>query len=308
MTFTEHLRELRSVIIRSGITVIVAFFVCYAFSDYIYFIISKPLRSMAEDAPQWTVLNPLEGFIVKIRLAFFGSLLVAFPVIIWQICSFVFPGLKPNERRVVRILIYGCSLLACVGVATAYFGVFPLVLPYLLEWNPEGVVVQLRMSETLSIIIKGLVGFAIAFEFPMAVLILVYMGLLTPETLKKYRRFAIVGMALLAAMFTPPDPFSMVVMLLPLAGLYEVSIWVSYIVVRRKKKTAENESGEDKASKDKSGEDKASEDKASEVKAIEDKASEDKASEDKASEDKASEDDVNEDDVNEDKAGEDKSS
>ena len=303
MTFTEHLGELRSVIIRSGITVIVAFFACYILSDYIFFIISKPLRPLAENAPQWTVLNPLEGFIVKIKLAGYGSLLVAFPVIIWQICSFVFPGLKPGERRVVRVLIYGCSLLACAGVATAYFGVFPLVLPYLLEWNPEGVVVQLRMSETLSIIIKGLVGFAIAFEFPMAVLILVYMGLLTPEVLKQYRRFAIVGMAVLAAMFTPPDPISMVIMLLPLAGLYEASIWMSYVVVRRKKKASEDELGEDKSSKDTSSKDESGEDKASEVKAIEDKSSEDDVDEDKAGEDESSEDDVDED-----KAGEDESS
>ena len=116
---------------------------------------------------------------------------------------------------------------------------FPLVLPYLLEWTPEWVQIQLRITETLNIIVKLLVGFAIAFQFPMVVLVLVYMGLLTPQSLREYRKFAIVIMALAAAILTPPDVFSMSVMLLPLVILYEASIWASYLVLRRKKKNEE---------------------------------------------------------------------
>jgi sec-independent protein translocase protein TatC len=106
-------------------------------------------------------------------------------------------------------------------------------MPYLLQWTPEGVVTQLRMSETISIIIIGLVGFAVAFQFPIGVLVLVYMGVLTPKTLKEHRRIALVSMALASAILTPPDPFSMLIMLIPMAVLYEVSILVAMVVARR---------------------------------------------------------------------------
>lgn len=263
MSFTEHLGELRVRLIRACVALGIAVIGCYIFSNQIFEVLAWPLSPLSrhgviqieeqavegEAAPaaqtaaagrmegvEWTVLNPLEFILVKIRIAGYGGLVIALPFILWQICAFVFPGLYPNERRVVQILIFGCSSLAVVGVGIAYFGVFPLVLPYLLEWIPSWVQVQLRLNETLSIIIKGLVGFAIAFQFPMAVLILVYMGILTPQTLKQYRKLAIVAMAVIAAILTPPDPFSMLVMLVPLVLLYESSIWMSYVVIRRKTK------------------------------------------------------------------------
>jgi len=138
---------------------------------------------------------------------------------------------------VVQILITGCSILAIIGVGVAYFGVFPLVLPYLLQWVPDWVQVNLRLNETLSIIAFLLLGFSVAFQFPMAVLVLVYIGLLTPQTLKKYRKLAIIGMSIISAVLTPPDPFSMLIMLAPLVCLYESSIWLSYLVILRKRRT-----------------------------------------------------------------------
>ncbi len=271
MTFTEHLGELRDRIIRSAIAVVVCVIACYALSDFIFQALKWPLststpaivteaenipENTSENAPEeaseeppkdapraltWTTLNPLEYPILKIKLAAYAGFVLAFPFLLWQLCAFVFPGLRPKERRAVQVLIYGCGLLATAGVAVAYFGVFPLVLPYLLNWVPADVTIQLRTNETISILLKGIVGFAIAFQFPMAVLILVYMDLLSPATLKEYRKVAIVGMAVAAAMLTPPDPVSMLIMLLPLALLYEGSIWLSYLVVWRRDKAADKD-------------------------------------------------------------------
>jgi sec-independent protein translocase protein TatC len=137
-----------------------------------------------------------------------------------------------------RVLLIGCTFFVVFGVCVAYFGVFPLVLPYLMSWVPEGVTLQLRMNETISLIIKGMLGFAAAFQFPMVVLVLVYLGLLSPATLRQYRKIAIVIMSIVAAILTPPDPISMTVMLVPLVILYELSIWMSYFIVYRKKKAA----------------------------------------------------------------------
>ena len=256
MSFTEHLGELRTRIIRSGIALVVGIILCYALSNYVFEIVRRPLAPLATasvtteqteegDAAarngQWTVMNPLEPVLVKLKLAAYAGVLISLPVILYQLCAFIFPGLRPREKKAARILIFGCSCLAIAGTAVAYFFVFPLVLPYLMHWMPDDFIVQLRMSENVNLIIKGLMAFAIAFQFPMVVLALVYLELLTPATLKKYRRIAIVAMALAAAMLTPPDPGSMIMMMLPLVLLYEISIWVSYLVVRRKRKASEAE-------------------------------------------------------------------
>lgn len=193
------------------------------------------VESDSAEKVDWVVLNPLEPVIVQVKLAMYTGVLVALPFILWQICAFIFPGLHRGERRIVQVLIFGCSLLGIAGMLVAYFAVFPLVLPYLLLWVPEGVTVQLRMNETMTIILYGLLGFALAFQFPMAVLILVYMDLLSPASLKQYRKLAIIGIAFVSAVLTPPDPISMTIMMVPLLVLYEVSIWASYLVVRRRR-------------------------------------------------------------------------
>jgi sec-independent protein translocase protein TatC len=258
MSFTEHLGELRDRIIYSGIAVLVSFFICYAASDYLFYVIARPLDPLAQSelikwitdatgmgaapaadgkpAPtaEWITLNPLEGFMVKFKLGVYFGLLTSLPFILYQVCAFIFPGLKPSERKLLQLLVAGCSVLGTAGVVVAYFGVFPLVLPYLLEWTPEGVTVQLRMSETINIILLGMVGFAVAFQFPMAVLALVYVGVLTPEMLRKQRRLAIVGLAVAAAVLTPPDPISMIIMLVPLVLLYEFSIVVGSFIARKR--------------------------------------------------------------------------
>lgn len=260
MTFTEHLAELRTRIIRSMISIVVAFIFCYALSNQIFMLIAWPLAPLHEagivtpvqppepgatsaETPahqtpkaQWTVLNPLEPIMVKIKLAAYASVLIALPFIMYQLCAFIFPGLKPNERRMVQFLLFGCAGFALLGVVVAYFGVLPLLLPYLMQWVPEGVQFQFRMSETITQILLGLFGFAVAFQFPMVSLALVYLGLLTPETLKRFRRLAIVVLAIAAALLTPPDPISMMIMLIPMIILYEISIWISYSVYRRRQR------------------------------------------------------------------------
>jgi sec-independent protein translocase protein TatC len=264
MSFTEHLGELRTRLVRSAIALAVAAVFCYIISDWLLDQLTIPLRGfehgsvvVADDLPpadgtvappleaeaeegtrgEFTVLNPLEWIMMKFKVAGYGGLVLAFPFILYQLGAFIYPGLKPTERRLAGIFIFGCAILAVVGLGVAYAGVFPLVLPYLLAFTPDWVNVQLRMSETLSILIKGMLGFAIAFQFPMLVMVLVWLGLLTPATLKAYRKLAIVLMAVASSILTPPDPISLFIMLLPLVILYEASIWLSYLVVYRRNKS-----------------------------------------------------------------------
>lgn len=187
---------------------------------------------------KWVALNPIESVVVALKLSIYGGVLVSFPYLLYQVLAFIFPGLKPNERHAVQFLLFGCAILAVVGVSLAYFGILPMVLPYLLAWTPAEVETTLRMSETVALIIMFYLGFAIAFQFPMVVMILVYLELLTPQTLKDYRKMAVVGIAIVSAILTPADPISMILMAIPLTILYEISIWASYLLMYNKKKRA----------------------------------------------------------------------
>lgn len=185
-------------------------------------------------AGSWVALSPFEAFLVKIRLSVIAGLIISLPLVLYQIRAFVFPGLRANERRIINTMLYGSSAMIIIGVGIAYFVIFPLILDVLIAWTPEGVLQQFRMSETVNQILKGLLAFAIAFQMPLVVLLLVYLDLLTPQVLKDYRRVAIVGMAVGAAFLTPPDPVSLTLMLGPLIILYEICIWASYIVIRKR--------------------------------------------------------------------------
>jgi sec-independent protein translocase protein TatC len=240
MTFTEHLGELRNRLMISVGVVIVSFFVCYGFSDQIYNLLINPLLATKEITIR--SFNPTEAVWVKIQLALYTAIFLSLPVIIYEICAFVFPGLRPGERRVVNSVIFGGGALALSGIALAYFKVLPSFLPLVLAWAPEGVLTdELRMNETVSLIVKFLLGFAVAFQFPLIIFILVFLDLLSPATLQRQRRLAIVVMAIAAAILTPgPDMFSMAMMFIPLYILFEASIWLSYLIVwRRKRRAAE---------------------------------------------------------------------
>tara|TARA_R110001592_G_scaffold11942_2_gene58178 strand:+ start:814 stop:1566 length:753 start_codon:yes stop_codon:yes gene_type:complete len=248
MSFTEHLGELRTRLIRSAIAVVVGAVVCYIFSEEIFIALAQPLEALMPAGADgerakaiWVTLNPLEYIIFSLKVGGYGGLLLATPVIIHQLCGFIFPGLRPNEKRAAQILLIGGFFLAFTGTMIAYLGVLPFLMPYLSSFVPAFVNQQLQVGSTIAIIVKLLLAFGIAFQFPMVVLILVYLGILTPETLKQYRKVTIVGLAVGSAMLTPPDPISMAIMLVPLYALFEGSIWMSYIVVRRQAKTQNNE-------------------------------------------------------------------
>lgn len=257
MTFTAHLGELRNRMIWSFWALAIVAILCYAvFSDLIIEAISYPLNNLQHieapaegSAPEdgtvtygdvtWTTLNPLEPILVKLKISGLAAVFFTSPFLLYQIGAFIFPGLTAKERRGVTIMISGCVVLGFAGASIAYWGVFPQVLPYLVKFAPDFVEVQLRLNETLSLILKGIFGFALAFQFPMIVLVLVYMGIMTPESLKAYRKIVIVGIFCAGALLTPPDPISLIMISIPLVGLYELSIWASYIIIRRKKKAEE---------------------------------------------------------------------
>lgn len=268
MSFTEHLGELRTRLIRVAVTLVVTFLLGWTLSNDIVNLLRWPIdKGMADhnarimetwpkDADgkpippedgglrtyQWVTQSPQEGFVVQLRLAMYFALLISVPMILFQICAFVFPGLRPNERGFIMSLLGGASVLALFGTLMAYFGVLPVLMPYLLEYNPVGIAQNLQLGPTMSFILVLIAGFAIAFQFPMLVVAGVFLDLVKVSALTQYRRYAIVAIAITAAVLTPPDPISMTIMMIPLLVLYEVSILLARIITWRRGRPAAPES------------------------------------------------------------------
>lgn len=253
MTFTEHLGELRVRLIRIVIGFALVFTLCLVLWQYLFELLSHPLititsppdpnavasqvdASAVASQVKWITIRPMESMSVALRLAMTCGIFVCTPHIIYEICAFVFPGLKPNERRMALFLIVGCSVLALFGAAVAYFLVLPQLINLMKDWTPEIVTQQLQMADTIDFEVFLLLAFAAAFQFPMILMILLFLGIVTRDSLKQYRRHAIVLLSIAAAAITPTtDPISFLAMWVPLALMYEGCIWISYFFERKKK-------------------------------------------------------------------------
>jgi sec-independent protein translocase protein TatC len=239
MPFLDHLDELRSRIIRSLIALIIGAVLCLIFSNYLLNIMLWPTTRV--DLPLDIQNLKIQGmFIVKLEIAFFGGIIIALPYILYQIWMFVAPGLYKKERAYVpRIITFG-TFLFLVGVAFAFTIIFPFALNFFMGLAPEGVSNIIAIDFYFGFLIRLLLAFGIVFELPILSYFLSKMGILTPEVMRKYRKHAIVLIFVLAALFTPPDPFTQVMLGIPLILLYELSIFISLTVNKGKEKREEN--------------------------------------------------------------------
>lgn len=230
MTFTGHLGELRIRMIRCTVVFLSIATVGYIASDLIYEAVKRPLENA--DGLNWVSMTFIEPILVRFKIAFYTALIVGLPYIVYEICAFVFPGLKAKERRVVKVALICSAALGLFGMLTAFFVVFPFVVPYLVDMAPEGLLLQLRYTDTITHLFKGIMGFAIAFQFPIVVLLLVYLGVVSPRVLREQRKPVILGIFVSCAILTPPDPITLLLMAFPLLILFEISIWTSHLVYR----------------------------------------------------------------------------
>ena len=177
-------------------------------------------------------LRPMTYFFVTLQIAIIGGLVLGLPVVFHQLWRFVAPGLLARERRLLlpvaglSVLCFGC------GGMIAYWIVLPLGLRFFLGLEPPDMTSQWAVDEYIGFVLRLLFGFGLVFELPVVTLVLAKMGVVTPELMRRFRRYGIIVIFLLAAIFTPPDPLSQLLMALPLLGLYEISIWVAKVASR----------------------------------------------------------------------------
>ncbi len=235
MPFLDHLEELRWRIIWSLVTVGVlsvgGFFIVTELG--VLELLERPLmHTLQSDELFYT--NPTTPIMVSLKLAFVVGVILALPILAYHTWAFLSPALYEHERRLIVPAIAAGFVLFLAGIAMAYFLVLPLGLRFLLNFQAETLSPIITIDEYLRFATRLILAFGVVFEMPLLMLVLGYLGLVTPESLRKYRRYAIVAIAIVSAILTPADVGTMVMMMTPMILLYELSIWLVRIVVRRR--------------------------------------------------------------------------
>ena len=243
MPLLDHLIELRRRLLWSAIAFFACFGLCYYFSRDIYSFLVQPLAHILEQrgSNRRLIFTALyEAFFTYLRVAFFGAAFISFPVVATQVYLFVAPGLYRSEKRAFLPFLLATPVLFVGGAALAYYFVFPAAWSFFLSFETTdgggGLPVQLeaKVSEYLGLVMRLIFAFGLAFQLPVLLTLLAKVGIITQAGLKKYRRYAYVGMFVIAAIITPPDVITQTGLAIPLILLYEVSIFTSGLVAPKR--------------------------------------------------------------------------
>ncbi|MBN1991621.1 MAG: twin-arginine translocase subunit TatC [Anaerolineae bacterium] len=224
MSLLGHFEELRDRLVRSFIVVLAATFIVAIFTDQIFEILMAPYGD------KLLVLKPTESIAVYFRVALTGGLVVAMPYLIYQVLMFILPGLEENEKQYIMWGVPAATLLFLIGVAFAWFLMLPTAIGFLKSWQTDIFVQQWQSKEYIPFVTSLTFWIGVSFETPLIIFIMAKVGLVTPKFLMQQWRFAIVIVAIIAAMITPTiDPFNMALVMAPLLGLYGFSILLAYL-------------------------------------------------------------------------------
>jgi len=230
MNFLEHLEELRIRLIRSILILGTSTIVCMVFSKYLLELITRTF--IADETSHLALLQPTEGFMVRLKVAFVAGIFLSSPLWFAQLWGFISPGIYKNEKRVIYPVIAASALAFLIGAAFGYW-ILPYAVVYFRSFSLAGMTVNWSLEKYLDFALRLLVAFGLVFELPLIVYLLAKLGVVTPKQLRKYRRHVWVGVLILAALITPPDIFTMIVLALPLIVLYEVGILMASLGTRK---------------------------------------------------------------------------
>lgn len=261
MSLMEHLTELRNRIGIVFIIFIVIFLACFIrpfgsgtpnFADLTYFWLQAPLAAR-EEVSRMIFTGLHEGFFTQVKVAFFVSICVSFPIILLQIWRFVAPGLYKNEQRAIFPFLLATPVLFAMGALMVYYLVIPLAWDFFLSFEMQGgqgalaIEVEPRISEYLSLVMRLMFAFGVSFELPVLLLLLVKAGLMTADSLASKRKYAILLAFIAAAILTPPDVISQVLLAVPVILLYELSILGARLIQKKQDDTEEASEAEDES-------------------------------------------------------------
>ncbi|MBV8261851.1 MAG: twin-arginine translocase subunit TatC [Paraburkholderia sp.] len=242
-TFISHLVELRDRIIRAGIAVIVVFVGLVYWAPDIFRLLARPLMQNLPRDGKMIVTDVTGSFFVPMKVTMLVAFVIALPVVLYQIWAFVAPGLYQHEKKLIAPLVASSYTLFLCGMAFAYFVVFPTIFRVMAHYNaPLGAEMTTDIDNYLSFVLTMFIAFGVTFEVPIVVVLLVRMGVLSVKKLREIRPYVVVGAFVVAAVVTPPDVFSQLILALPLIILYEAGIIAARIFVGTGEKKAADES------------------------------------------------------------------
>lgn len=226
----QHLLELRSRFLRAMVGVIVVFIPLAIFAKPLYGFFARPLVQLLPAGTSMIATKVISPFLTPLKLSAFAALILAMPWVLYQVWGFVAPGLYKREQRLIAPLLFSSTLLFYAGIAFAYYVTLPVVFRFTLAAAPEGVTVATDIGDYLDFMMTMFVAFGVAFETPVAVVLLVVTGFVTTAQLKEGRGYVLVGVFVIAAIITPPDVFSQLLVAIPSYLLYELGLlWAGVI-------------------------------------------------------------------------------
>ncbi len=233
-TLISHLIELRQRLLKSVVAIGIAFVPCAIYANDLFTLVAKPLLEKMPHGAQMIATSLVAPFMAPFKLALFVALFAAMPYVLYQVWAFVAPGLYKREKRFAVPLVVSSIVLFYGGVTFAYFVVFPLMFAFLTTTAPTGIQVMTDMANYLDFVLLLFFAFGIAFEVPVATVLLAATGLVRIETMTKNRGYVILGIFVIAAFLTPPDALSQSFMALPMYLLYEIGILMSRLLLKEK--------------------------------------------------------------------------
>lgn len=237
----SHLIELRKRLLYCIIAVFAIFMALIYFANDIYHMVAAPLISQMPAGASMIATDVASPFFTPIKLTIIVSIFLAVPVILYQVWAFVAPALYRHERRLVMPLLFSSTLLFYVGVAFAYFIVFPLAFGFFAKTAPQGVTIATDITNYLDFVMTLFMAFGVAFEVPVAIVLICWTGITTPEELKKKRPYILVGAFVVGMLLTPPDVFSQTLLAIPMYCLFEVGVFFSRYYVGKGRQAQEEE-------------------------------------------------------------------
>lgn len=233
-SFLSHLVELRTRLVRSAIAILIVFLALSPFMKEIFDLLSEPMMAALPTGSKLLATGVITPFMVPLKVTLFSAFIISLPYVLWQVWAFVAPGLYRHEKKLAAPLIFSSVAMFAAGVAYCYFIVFKLIFRFIANFAPMSVTVSPDIEAYFSFVMGMFIAFGITFEVPIVVVLLVRFGIASVEKLKQARPYVIVGAFIVAAIFTPPDVVSQLLLAIPLVVLYELGIIVARFVEKPK--------------------------------------------------------------------------
>jgi sec-independent protein translocase protein TatC len=235
-----HLTELRDKLLRAVLAVLIMFICLFPFANEIYTFVSEPLRAILPEGATMIATEVASPFLTPFKLTLVAAVFLVIPYLLYQVWSFIAPGMYKHEKRLAIPLLVSSVLLFYAGASFAYFVVFPLIFAFFTSVGPEDITIMTDINSYLDFVLKLFFAFGLAFEIPIAALLMIWAGITTPEELVKKRPYIVVGCFIFGMLLTPPDIISQSLLALPMWLLFEIGVFFGRFI-RREDDATESE-------------------------------------------------------------------